>query len=146
MYSKSPFSILVVRLYYIDIPKDKWLDYLKTVETLRSAASALGLQCLPVTLLGASSPQLVKNTFFAWRGSNNSIRNKRKNTFFHVCPTKIQMSLRIRRVWSESLLPGCFLKCITVQMRWLIWFIGEHTCPKVLFVALRLFLYTCLCL
>ena len=31
-----------------------------------------------------------------WRG--------RKRTFWHVCPTKTQISLRIRTVWSESLL------------------------------------------
>ena len=46
----------------MDIPKEKWLNYLQTVETLirrrllpRSAASDLGLHCLPVSRLGVSS-------------------------------------------------------------------------------------------
>ena len=54
---------MYVRLCGIDIPKEKWLNYLPTAETLirlRFAASDLGLRCLPVTDLRVSSFQWVK--------------------------------------------------------------------------------------
>ena len=44
------------------------------------------------------------------------IRNVRKRTFGHVRPVKIQTSLRIRAVWSESSL-GVF--CITKDAKFL---------------------------
>ena len=37
-----------VRIYDLDISREKWLNYLQTV------ASDLDLHCLPVTLLGVS--------------------------------------------------------------------------------------------
>ena len=36
-------------------------------------------------------------------------RNVRKRTFWHVLPTKIQISLRIRAVWSESSLSAFWI-------------------------------------
>ena len=54
----SIFDVRNVRLYDVDIPKEKWLNYLQTEDpdkTLCSAASDLGLHCLPVTSLGVSS-------------------------------------------------------------------------------------------
>ena len=68
-------------------------------------------------------------------------RNVRKRTFWHVRPAKIQISLRIRAVWSESSL-GTFwkamdAKCLradnedsdqTALMRKLIWIFVERTC------------------
>ena len=46
------FQFRYVRLYDIDIPKEKWLNYLQAVETdqtLHYVVSDLGLHCLPVT-------------------------------------------------------------------------------------------------
>ena len=34
MLEESIFDFTYVRLYYIDIPKEKWLNYLQTVENL----------------------------------------------------------------------------------------------------------------
>ena len=56
---ESNFSLRYVRLCDLDILREKELNYLQTVEThpdqmLHSAASDLGLDCLPVTLLGVS--------------------------------------------------------------------------------------------
>ena len=51
------FIFRYIRLCDLDIPKEKWLDYLQTVN---SAVSHLGLHCLPVTLLGVSRLQLIK--------------------------------------------------------------------------------------
>ena len=61
----------------------------------------------------------------------NSIRNVRKRTSGHVRPGKIQISLRIRAVWSESSLRAFWIakyaKCLraddedsdqTAQMGW----------------------------
>ena len=47
----------------LDIPKEKWLNYANSGDPymgLRSAASDLGLQCLPVTRLEVSSLQWFK--------------------------------------------------------------------------------------
>ena len=75
-------------------------------------------------------------------------RNVRKRTFWYVHPAKIQISLRIRAVWSESS-PGTF--CIardakflhadnkdSDQMRRLRWIFVKRTCQKVRFLTLRL--------
>ena len=46
---------MYARLYDLGIPREKWLNYLQTVGTdqmAHSAASDLGLHCLPTTLLG----------------------------------------------------------------------------------------------
>ena len=77
-------------------------------------------------------------------------RNVRKRTFGHVRPAKIQISLRIRAVWSESSLTGLWInkdaKFLhadnedsdqTTRMRRLIWVIDERTCYKVQFGTLR---------
>ena len=51
----------------MDIPKEKWLNYIVFAnswdpdQTPRSAASDLGLHCLPVTRLGVSSLQWVND-------------------------------------------------------------------------------------
>ena len=47
-----------VRLCDLDIPREKWMNYLQTedsviMQTPRSAVSDLGLHCLPITLLGS---------------------------------------------------------------------------------------------
>ena len=48
------FSIWYASLCGLAIPREKWFNYLQTVETDQmphSAASDLGLHCLPITLL-----------------------------------------------------------------------------------------------
>ena len=75
----------------------------------------------------------------------------RKRTFWHVRPTKTQISLRIRAVWSQStLLAWRNFASLAIQnalsedsdqtarMRRLIWIFAGHTCPKVRFLTLRL--------
>ena len=50
-----------VRLYDVAIPKEKWLiicKHWRPDQMLCSAASDLGLHCLPVTCLGVSSLQM----------------------------------------------------------------------------------------
>ena len=77
-------------------------------------------------------------------------RNVRKRTLLHVHPTKIQISLRMRAVWSESSLSAWryFASLAiqkapsedsdqTAQMRSLIWNFAGRTCPKVCFLTLR---------
>ena len=53
---KPTFSY--VRVCDLDVPREKWLNFLQTVETLIrchiSVASNLGLHCLPITLLWVS--------------------------------------------------------------------------------------------
>ena len=49
-----------VRLYDLDIPREKWLNSGDPDQTLHYAASDLGLHCLPITLLGVSRLQWVK--------------------------------------------------------------------------------------
>ena len=77
-------------------------------------------------------------------------RNGRKRTFGHVRRVKIQISLRIRAVWSESSL-GAFWKAkyanfhhadnedsdLTMQTHKLTWVFTERTRQKVRFLALR---------
>ena len=62
----SIFDFWYVRLYNIDIPKEKNVELFASSgdsdQTPRSAGSDLGLHCLPVTRLGVSSLQLVKRT------------------------------------------------------------------------------------
>ena len=73
-----------------------------------------------------------------------------KTTFKHVHPTKTQISLRIRAVWSESSL-SAFRKIVsltienapsedsdqTAQMRRLIWIFAGRTFTKARFLTLR---------
>ena len=61
MYWKSIFNFMYVGPYALYIPKEKWLNYSKLIRrhilrrlTPHSAASEMGLHCLPVTLLGVS--------------------------------------------------------------------------------------------
>ena len=63
-------------------------------------------------------------------------RNIRKSTFGHLHPAKIQITLRIRTVWSESLLDA-FWKSNDVKFLyadnedwsdWLIWDFAGRTC------------------
>ena len=57
----SNFDFRYVRLCNLDIPREKCLNYLQTMETLiRHHILHLGLHCLPVTLLGVSRLQWVK--------------------------------------------------------------------------------------
>ena len=72
-------------------------------------------------------------------------RKERKCTFWHVHPTKTQIRLRIRAVWSESSL-SAWRKIAslaiqnapsddsdqTVRMRRLIWIFAGQICKKVL--------------
>ena len=78
-------------------------------------------------------------------------RNFRKRTFGHERPAKIQISLRIRAVWSESSLGafldsrGCkvFLRADnedsnqTARMHSLIWVFDGRSYQKVRFLTLR---------
>ena len=74
--------------------------------------------------------------------------NVRKCTFGHVRPVMIQISLRIRAVWSESSLAVVWIakdaKFLHAdnedsdRIRRLIWVFVEHTCKKVRFLTLRL--------
>ena len=55
--SNCNFRYRYVRLCDSDIPGEKWLNNLQTVETgqvPQNVASDLGLHCLPITLLGVS--------------------------------------------------------------------------------------------
>ena len=49
----STFNFRYVRLCDLDIPTEKWLNYLPTVETLI---------CLPITLLGVSRLQWINHS------------------------------------------------------------------------------------
>ena len=51
---ESNFDFRYIRLCDLHILREKWLNYLQTVET------DLGLHCLPVTLFGVSRLQWVK--------------------------------------------------------------------------------------
>ena len=75
----------------------------------------------------------------------------RKRTFREVRHAKIQISLRIRAVWSETSQRACWIdkdaKFIpaenedsdqTARMRRLNWVVVERTCQKVRFLKLRL--------
>ena len=57
----SNYDFRYVRLCDLEIPKENGLNYLQIVETpdqmQHSAASDLGLHCLPNTLLGVSRQQ-----------------------------------------------------------------------------------------
>ena len=77
-------------------------------------------------------------------------RNIRKCIFGHVRPTKIQISLRIRAVWSESSLRAVWIakdaKSLhadnedsdqTVRMRRLIWVLDGRTWQEVRFLTLH---------
>ena len=55
----SNFNFRYVRLWDLDIPREKWLNYLRTVETL-IRRQIFGLRCLPITPLGVSRLQWVK--------------------------------------------------------------------------------------
>ena len=57
----SNFDFRYVRLCGLDIPREKWLSYLQTVET-HFAASDLGLHCFPNALFGDYTLQWVKVT------------------------------------------------------------------------------------
>ena len=80
-------------------------------------------------------------------------RNVRKRTFDCVQPAKIQISLRIRAVWSESSLCAFWITTEatvphtynedsdqTARMCRLIWVFVRRTCQTVRFLALR-FIY-----
>ena len=77
----------------------------------------------------------------------------RKRTFWHVRPTKTQISLRIRAVWSESSLSTLknFASLAiqiahsedsdqTARMRSLIWIFTGRTCRKIRFLTYQLIL------
>ena len=77
--------------------------------------------------------------------------NVRKCTFGHVHPAKIQISQRIRAVWSESSLGAFWIDDDanfhyaenedtnqTARMRRLIWVFIGRTCQKVRFLTLRI--------
>ena len=80
--------------------------------------------------------------------------NGRKRTIGHLRPAKIQISLRVRAVWSESS-PGAFWIAQdayflhadnedsnqTARMRRLIWVFAGRTCKKVRFLTLRFILW-----
>ena len=81
----------------------------------------------------------------------------RKRTFEYVRPLKIQISLRIRAVWSESSLDAFWIAKVakfphadiedsdqTVGMRRLIWVFVGRTWQKVLLPTLRLISFLCL--
>ena len=83
--------------------------------------------------------------------SNNSSRNVRKRTFWHVRPPKTQISLCIRAVWSESSMFAWIHPASlsvqnapiedydkTVWMHRLIWIFARRTCPMVRFLTFRL--------
>ena len=88
---------------------------------------------------------------FRWRNNDcYLILNKRKRTFWHVRPTKTQISLPIQAVWSECSLSAwrnsASLGILnvpsedsdqTTRMRSLIWIFAGRTCPKVRFLMLR---------
>ena len=65
---ESIFDFRYVRLYDVEIPKEKMVELLANSgdpdQTPRSAASDRGLHCLPVTLLGISSLRRVKGSMF----------------------------------------------------------------------------------
>ena len=60
---ESTSDVMYVRLYNVDIPRERMLELFANSgdpdQTLRSAASDLGLHCLPNTRLGVSSLQWV---------------------------------------------------------------------------------------
>ena len=77
-------------------------------------------------------------------------RSVRKRTFGHENRTKIQISVRMREIWSESSFAAFWIdknaKFLHVdnedsdqiaRMRKLIWVIVGRTCPKVCFLTLR---------
>ena len=69
---ESIFDIRYFRLYHIDIPKERWLDYLQTVETLirRRVLRRLIWICT-ICRLGVSSLQWVKSSrMFAYFGDS----------------------------------------------------------------------------
>ena len=57
---ESSFNFRYVGLCDLDTPREKWLNYLKTVETLPD----LDLHCLPITLSGVSRQQWVNKAAF----------------------------------------------------------------------------------
>ena len=75
-------------------------------------------------------------------------RDERKRTFWHVRPTKTQIRLRMRTVWSESSLSEWRnFASLAIQnapsedsdhiarMRRMIWVFSGGTCPKVRFLT-----------
>ena len=63
IWEDSNFNFGYVRICDLDIPREKWLNYLQTVETdqtLHSVASDPCLHCLQITLLRVSRLQWVK--------------------------------------------------------------------------------------
>ena len=74
-----------------------------------------------------------------------------KRTFWHVHPTKTQISLRIREVWWKSSLSAWRTLTslaiqnassvdsgTTVRMHRLVWIFARRICPRVRFLTLRL--------
>ena len=57
---ESIFSFRYVRLCDLDIPREKWFNFLQTVETLIRHRILQCLRCLQITFLGVSRLQSVK--------------------------------------------------------------------------------------
>ena len=89
-----------------------------------------------------------------WNSVIDMSRNVQKRAFSYVRPTKTQISLRMRAVWSESSLSASFVNQNassedsdqTARMRRLIWINAGRTCPKVRFLTFRLNYLSALCL
>ena len=88
--------------------------------------------------------------FMKNKTNNEMNRNVRKRTFIDVRPEKIQISLRIRAVWSESSLGAFWIakdakpffmrrtkSDQTSRMRRLIWVLVGRSCQKVRFLTLH---------
>ena len=70
--------------------------------------------------------------------AENICRNVSISTFWHVRPTKTQISLCIRAIWSESSNVPSDATDQTARMYILIWISAGRTCAKVRFLTFQL--------
>ena len=96
---ESIFDFRYVRHYDIDIPKEKRLNYLQTVETT-GVLPHLGLHSLPVTHLGVSSLQWVKKGSFSIAEAH---------LFLGLCLCTINV-LKLRTLYSILFWPKFFFQ------------------------------------
>ena len=80
--------------------------------------------CFRNELIWAIAVPTSLTLLFSWWAQ--MCRNLRRRIFLHVCPTKTQISLRIRLVWPDSSLS-----------RSLIWIFADSTHPMLCFLTMR---------
>ena len=112
--------ILTLRTISLDLNLFTLSDWLLFSQSMTWVASSNSqrwlLKCIDLKLMGRVKCEFLNNhprqlnqwlihysgIYIHMKFRNHMSRNVRKRTFWHVRPTKTQISLRVRAVWSES--------------------------------------------